>query len=171
MSLEHKTCIYIILIFFTTPLPCFRYAPYRNEITYETQISNLFPNYLKMWTTDGQTDGLMDQSFTLTWFLTTTFYEASVVTAKLGSRTPPAIPLATALVNPAEAEKIVAPLPLRLRFFTRAGGTDLAPFLGFCVTFNMQASIACVVSLVTSHLNMAIRRRELLLCMAERPQG
>ena len=46
-----------------------------------------------------------------------------------------------------------------------------APFLGFCVTFNMQASIACVLGLITSHLNMAIRRRELLLCMAERPQS
>ena len=42
--------------------------------------NNWFPNYLKERTTDEQTDGLMDQSFTLTWFLTTTvFYEASVV--------------------------------------------------------------------------------------------
>ena len=46
-----------------------------------------------------------------------------------------------------------------------------APFLGFCVTFNMQASIACILGLVTSHLNMAIWRRELLFCMAERPQS
>ena len=57
-----------------------------------------------MWTTDGQTDGPMDQSFTLTWFLTTAqaFYEASVVT-KFGGETgghgpPPAPPLATALI-------------------------------------------------------------------------
>ena len=35
----------------------------------------------------------------------------------------------------------------------------------------MQASIACVLGLVTSHLNMAIWRPELLICMAERPQS
>ena len=44
------------------------YLPNTNKITYETQISNWFPNYLKMRITDGQTDGLMDQPFTLTWF-------------------------------------------------------------------------------------------------------
>ena len=35
----------------------------------------------------------------------------------------------------------------------------------------MQASIACVLGPVTSHLNMAIWRPELLICMAEKPQS
>ena len=39
-----------------------------------------------MQTTDGQTDGLMDQWFTLTWLLTTAFYEA-VVATKFGEKT------------------------------------------------------------------------------------
>ena len=51
-------------------------------------------NYLKVRTTDGQTDGLMDQLFTLTWFLTTVFYEASVVTKFCGkTRAPRPLPL------------------------------------------------------------------------------
>ena len=48
------------------------------------QIPMRLANYLKVRTTDGQTDGLMDQLFTLTWFLTTAFYEASVVTKFCG---------------------------------------------------------------------------------------
>ena len=39
-----------------------------------------------MQTTDGQTDGLMDQWFTLTWLLTAAFYEA-VVATKFGGKT------------------------------------------------------------------------------------
>ena len=35
--------------------------------------------------TDGRTDGLMNQSFTLTWSVTTAFYEA-VVATKLGKK-------------------------------------------------------------------------------------
>ena len=67
-----------------------------------------------MRTIDGQIGGLMDQSFTLIWFLTTAFYEASFVT-KFGRKTgggggarphPPASPLATALAGDNHAKLI-----------------------------------------------------------------
>ena len=45
-----------------------------------------------------------------------------------------------------------------------------APFL-ICVTFNTQASVECVVGLVTCHLNMAIWQSGAQSCMDERPHS
>ena len=64
-------------------LSCTKYLPPQIPMRLPMKLkylNNWFPIYLKMRTTDGQTDGLMDQSFKLTWFLTTAFYETSVVT-------------------------------------------------------------------------------------------
>ena len=70
-----------------TPLPQSQSCP----AVLSDYLQNLTPNYLKTRTTDGQADEPMDQSFTLTWSLTITFYEAVVATKggeKTGGGTP-----------------------------------------------------------------------------------